>query len=45
MVTNRKYTRLPPNKEIPVAFYTRTMSSVKRKYAQIDREALEIIAA
>lgn len=32
------------NKEIPVAFYSRAMSPTERRYAQIDREALAIIA-
>lgn len=32
------------SKEIPVAFYSRTMSSVKCRYPLIDREALAIIA-
>ena len=37
--------RLENGKEAPVAYYSRTLSKTERNYAQIDREALAVIAA
>lgn len=36
--------RLPNGLEVPIAYYSRTLSSAKRNYSQLDREALAVVA-
>ncbi|KRZ53642.1 Transposon Ty3-I Gag-Pol polyprotein [Trichinella nativa] len=36
--------KLSSTQEIPIAFYSRTLSTTKRNYAQIDKEAFAVIA-
>nr|XP_056718397.1 uncharacterized protein K02A2.6-like [Euleptes europaea] len=36
--------QLPGGREAPIAFYSRTLSTAEKNYAQIDREALAVVA-